>query len=323
MSQFDFDDNSDALTSNNFGFANINSKTGKQSSKINNDEFNDFDENYNETNTKKHNVFNPNEVLSKNNASKVNRTTTPFGKEKSFPTTTNKIVKEREDATQSKKIFNPSLSSTPTLSNYNSGVSTQMGNDELSGFVNMNEDRNTFDPNKPYDPNEETPLLEELGISPQRIKEKIISVITINKLNKKILEDSDMTGPFLIFILFCFTLILQKKTHFGYIYGTTLFGGFIINTLMNLMSKKESILLYNTISVLGYCMIPIVFASFIGILINLKALVGSVTCLACIVMSSYSASNFFEEVLAMQSQKWLIFYPLMLFYTSFLLVTMY
>lgn len=321
MSQFDFDDNSDALTSNNIGFANINNKSGKQVTRINNNEFNNFDENLGEnTINKKANVFNPNEVNSKTNTSKINRTTTPFGKE-SNPMTS-KITKERDDLPQSKKIFNPSLDQ--GFSSYNSGISTQMGADELSGFVNMNEDRTPiFDPNKPYDPNEETPILEELGISPQRIKEKIISVITINKLNKKILEDSDMTGPFLIFILFCITLILQKKTHFGYIYGTTLFGGFIINTLMNLMSKKESILLYNTISVLGYCMLPIVFASFIGILINLKALVGSITCLACIIMSSYSASNFFEEVLAMQSQKWLIFYPLMLFYTSFLLVTMY
>lgn len=321
-SQFDFDDNSDALTSNNIGFANINNKSGKQVTKINNNEFDDFEENLNDNIIgKKPNVFNPNEVNSKP-TSKINRTTTPFAKEAKSTINTSKTAKERDDVS-SKKIYNPTLLE-QGFSNYNSGASTQMGSDELSGFVNMNEDRTPmFDPNKPYDPNEETPLLEELGISPQRIKEKIISVITINKLNKKILEDSDMTGPFLIFILFCVTLILQKKTHFGYIYGTTLFGGFIINTLMNLMSKKESILLYNTISVLGYCMLPIVFASFIGIIISLKALVGFITCLACIIMSSYSASNFFEEVLAMQSQKWLIFYPLMLFYTSFLLVTMY
>lgn len=319
MSQFDFDDGSDALTSNNIGFVGIGKPKNKTVLK-NIDQFDEFEENNDDP--KKPNVFNPANL--KNTSDKLNRNTKPFGLENNKNLSQGTRVNNL-DSNQPKKIFNPTLENSRFSSNvYNNNSTQNNSNDELSGFVNINEDRKPmFDPSKPYDPNEETPLLEELGISPQRIKEKIISVVTFNKINKKILDDSDMTGPFLIFILFCITLILQKKTHFGYIYGTTLFGGFIINTLMNLMSKKESILLYNTISVLGYCMLPIVFASFIGIIINLKAFVGSVTCLACIIMSSYSASNFFEEVLAMQSQKWLIFYPLMLFYTSFLLVTMY
>lgn len=163
----------------------------------------------------------------------------------------------------------------------------------------------------------------ELGINPERIYEKIISVLTIHKVDKKILEDSDMTGPFLIFILFGVSLILQKKSHFGYVYGITLFGGFIICNLMNLMSRRESILLYNTISVLGYCMLPVVIASFFAVMISLKAVIGSVLCLAAILMSSYAATNFFEEVLQMHSQKWLVFYPLVMFYTCFTLLTIY
>ena len=190
-------------------------------------------------------------------------------------------------------------------------------------MVDLDGGNNNFDPNKMYDPNEELPLLTELGICPDRIKEKIISVITMKKLDKQMLEDSDMSGPFIIFIFFALSLVLQKKAHFGYIYGTTLFGGFIISTLMNLISKKESILLYNTISVLGYCMIPVVATSFIGLIIELKALVGSILCIGSIIMGSYTASNFFEEVLSLKSQKFLIFYPLMLFYTSFLLITVY
>lgn len=194
---------------------------------------------------------------------------------------------------------------------------------ELSGFVELDSNKKSFDPNKEYNPEEEIPLLEELGISTDRIKEKIFSVMTFHKVNKKILEDADMTGPFLIFIVFALSLILQKKTHFGYIYGINLFGGVIISTLMNLMSKKESIMLYNTISVLGYCMIPIVLASFIGVFISLKEVFGFLLCFFAIIGSSITATNFFEEVLNMQSQKWLIFYPLLLFYTCFLLLTVY
>lgn len=199
---------------------------------------------------------------------------------------------------------------------------------DLGGFIPL-EEKNTrkYDPKKEYDPtveyDDEVPILEELGISPQRIKEKIFSVLTIHKVDKIVLEDADMAGPFLIFIIFAVFLILQKKTHFGYIYGITLFGGFILSTLMNLMSRKESILLYNTISVLGYCMIPVVLTSFIGIFLSLKQFIGIIVCMISIGASSYTATMFFEEVLAMQSQKWLVFYPVLLFYSSFVLLTVY
>jgi hypothetical protein len=81
------------------------------------------------------------------------------------------------------------------------------------------------------------PLLEELGISPANIKHKLISVLTFHRIDKQILEDSDMAGPLLVFILFAFSLVLQTKTHFGYLYGLAIFGSLMIYLLMNLMSN--------------------------------------------------------------------------------------
>lgn len=338
MSNFDFDDENDAITSASIGKLNLNipknQKTKPQNLLTMNNNFEESDE----RNLKNATTFNPNQI---SNASTHNNSLNPknkpirplltnnndFNSNKNNHNNLNNFNDDGETPFQiknKKTIFNPAINN--NNDNFNNSINMTMQNentDELSGFVNLNEEKKTFDPSKPYDPNEELPILEELGINPERIKEKVLSVVMIHKVNKQVLDDADMTGPFLIFIAFCLSLILQKKTHFGYIYGTTLFGGFIINTIMNLMSKKESILLYNTISVLGYCMIPIVLTSFIGLLINLKALVGLITCIASIIMASYTATNFFEEVLRMQSQKWLIFYPLILFYTSFLLVTMY
>lgn len=92
---------------------------------------------------------------------------------------------------------------------------------------------------------------------------------------------------------------------------------------MNLMSKNTSILFYNTISVLGYCLLPVVLASFIGLLVSLKGLVGVLVCLFSIIYSSYSATNFFEESLSLQNRKILLLYPLILYYTSYLLITLY
>ena len=96
---------------------------------------------------------------------------------------------------------------------------------------------------------EELPLLEEMGINPQNIKNKIIVVITLKRIDKKFLEDSDMAGPLLIFLLFAFSSVLQYKINFGYIYGISLFGSILLFLLLNLMSKNNGILLYNTISV--------------------------------------------------------------------------
>jgi hypothetical protein len=52
------------------------------------------------------------------------------------------------------------------------------------------------------------PLLEELGICPDNIKKKLISVLTFHRVDKQILEDADMAGPLLVFILFGVSLVL-------------------------------------------------------------------------------------------------------------------
>ena len=75
--------------------------------------------------------------------------------------------------------------------------------------------KNAYDPVNIEHKNEtetetDPPLLEELCISPQNIKHKLISVLTFHKIDKQILEDSDMSGPFLVIILFCLSLVLVK-----------------------------------------------------------------------------------------------------------------
>ena len=182
---------------------------------------------------------------------------------------------------------------------------------------------NNKEQNNNEEDEEEWPLLEELGINPQNIKNKIIGVITLKRIDKKFLEDSDMAGPLLIFLLFAFSLVLQYKINFGYIYGISLFGSILLFLLLNLMSKNNGILLYNTISVLGYCLIPIVLLSFIAVFLDMKNFLGGILSLVAIVLSSLNASRFFEIGLEMYSQRWLIFYPVALFYTCFVLVTIY
>ena len=196
---------------------------------------------------------------------------------------------------------------------------TKSAYEENSQKDNNNEEKE----NKNEEDEIEPPLLEELGINPQNIKNKIIGVITLKRIDKKFLEDSDMAGPLLIFLLFAFSSVLQYKINFGYIYGISVFGSILLFLLLNLMSKNSGILLYNTISVLGYCLIPIVLLSFIAVFMDMKNFVGGIFAFLAIVLASLNASRFFEIGLDMYSQRWIIFYPVALFYTCFVLVTIY
>ena len=179
MSQFDFENNDDPWAS--VGTIAINNDNNSKTNKIDNSKKQD---------TK---VFNPN----KTNDSKTKKSQET---KKPFPVKNTNI---ENNYVNTFNDFNPE--------------SNTMADNQLSGFVNLDSTKKTFNPNKEYKPDEEEdelPLLEALGISTQRIKEKIISVFTMHKLDKQLLEDSDMAGPFMIFVIFAISLILQKKTHF-------------------------------------------------------------------------------------------------------------
>ena len=240
--------------------------------------------------------------------------------------------KEQENnISNEKNVFNPYENTDektelkPKIKNENSTSEnidlTKSAYDENSKNDN-NEDKNN-NINNNEEEEEELPLLEELGINPQNIKKKIIGVITLKRIDKKFLEESDMAGPLLIFLLFALSSVLQYKINFGYIYGISVFGSILVFLLLNLMSKNEGILLYNTISVLGYCLIPIVLLSFIAVFFDMKNIFGGIIAMICIILSSLNASRFFEIGLEMHSQRWIIFYPVALFYTCFVLVAIY
>ena len=241
----------------------------------------------------------------------------PFGKEKNVFNPYEETNEEKETKDDEKSKLKPKVK------NQNEELSENIDLSKNAYDENDSKDNENKDNNNEED-EEELPLLEELGINPQNIKNKIIGVITLKRIDKQFLKDSDMAGPLLIIMLFAFSLVLQYKINFGYIYGISLFGSVLIFLLLNLMSKgNNSILLYNTMSVLGYCLIPIVLLSFFAIFLDMKNIFGEVLSLIAIILSSLNASRFFEIGLDMSSQRWLIFYPIALFYTCFVLVTIY
>jgi len=169
----------------------------------------------------------------------------------------------------------------------------------------------------------EPPLLEELGVNFDHIKSKSLTVLNpLRRPEQNIMDDADLAGP----ILFCFCfgtfLLLSGKPQFGYIYGVALLGDLCLYLLLNLMSPT-GIDAYRVTSVLGYCLLPLVLTSFFSIALNLDSLIGYVLSIASIVWCSYSASGIFVSVLQMQNQRFLVGYPVMLFYASFALLTVF
>lgn len=70
-------------------------------------------------------------------------------------------------------------------------------------------------------------------------------------------------------------------------------------------------------SVLGYCLLPLVATSLVGIVVPMDTPLGIVLTSAAILWSTYSASGIFCAVSRMRSMRALVAYPLALFYVGF------
>lgn len=83
---------------------------------------------------------------------------------------------------------------------------------------------------------------------------------------KEVAMESDMSGTIFICIMFGLLLMLKGKIKFGNIYGFGLTGCAALWMLINLLMKKgHSIDLYNTISVLGYSLLPFVLLAVVNL----------------------------------------------------------
>ncbi|KAF8544735.1 hypothetical protein BDD12DRAFT_723195 [Trichophaea hybrida] len=166
---------------------------------------------------------------------------------------------------------------------------------------------------------DEPPLLEELGVNFTHIKGKTLAVLNpLQTVDQHMMDDSDVAGPIIFCVLFGTFLLLSGKVHFGYIYGVALLGSVTLHLLLNLMSPPTHSLNYiRSASVLGYCLLPLVFTSGLGVAYPLDRMLGYLLSVAAIVWSTYAASNMFVGVLGVREMRWLVAYPLALFYSVF------
>ncbi|KAF9582945.1 hypothetical protein BGW38_010551 [Lunasporangiospora selenospora] len=169
----------------------------------------------------------------------------------------------------------------------------------------------------------EPPLLEELGINFGHIKTKSFTVLNpLRPVDRHIMDDTDLAGPLIFGIAFGTFLLLSGKQHFGYIYGVAVVGCSLLYFILNLMSP-QGVDIPKTASVLGYCMLPLVMLSCVSTLVTLNGGLGYLFSVLAIIWCTYSSSGFFTAVLGMNDQRFLVAYPVGLFYGCFALMIVF
>ncbi|XP_025085571.1 LOW QUALITY PROTEIN: protein YIPF5-like [Pomacea canaliculata] len=170
---------------------------------------------------------------------------------------------------------------------------------------------------------DEPPLMEELGINFDHIMQKTMTVLNpLKAADHSIMQDTDLAGPLVFCLAFGGSLLLSGKVHFGYIYGIGVVGCLAMYCLLNLMSMT-GVSVGVIISVLGYCLLPMVLLSASSIVFSLQGMLGIVLTCVAVAWCSVSASKLFVSALAMDSQQPLVAYPCALVYGVFALITVF
>ncbi|XP_043289437.1 protein YIPF5 [Venturia canescens] len=177
---------------------------------------------------------------------------------------------------------------------------------------------------------DEPPLLEELGIDPDRIIQKTLAVM--NPFHRRgqmddanyLTQDSDLAGP----VAFClalagFLLLAGSKAHFGYVYGLAVTSCLLMYILQSLMSSTGNITLASVASVLGYCLLPVVALAGLSIFTTLRGPFGLILAALAVTWATLSASRLFCAMSGEEKQRLLIAYPCVLLYGVFTLIVIF
>ncbi|KAL7109183.1 hypothetical protein ACP275_06G159100 [Erythranthe tilingii] len=115
---------------------------------------------------------------------------------------------------------------------------------------------------------DEPPLLEELGINTKQIYQKTLSILNPIRVNHHLHEDADLSGPFLFLIAFGLFQLLAGKLHFGIILGWMTMASMFLYVIFNMLAGRNGNLdMYKCLSLLGYCMLPIVMLSALSLFV--------------------------------------------------------
>ena len=177
---------------------------------------------------------------------------------------------------------------------------------------------------------DEPPLLEELGIDPDRIIQKTLAVM--NPFHRRgqtddanyLTQDSDLAGPVAFCLVLAGCLLLAgSKAHFGYVYGLAVTSCLLMYLLQSLMSSTGNITLSSVASVLGYCLLPVDVLAGLSIFTTLRGPIGMMIAALAVAWATLSASRLFCAMSGEEKQRLLIAYPCVLLYGVFTLIVIF
>ena len=221
----------------------------------------------------------------------------------------------------------------------NAGMTTADGNAATNGTPSFS----MFMPSapmqqQPYDASDpmhsienEAPLLEELGINIQHILLKTKAVVfPFSRFGGDqidpvaICQDSDLPGAIALLLLLGGEMVLTGKLQFGYIYIYGLTGCIFMTLLVNLISPTDAVSFWTVTSIMGYALLPVNILALVKIfvmdLINMQTF-GKILGALTVLWSTMASARLLELGCGLRDQRMLIMYPLLLFYSAFVMMT--
>ena len=202
---------------------------------------------------------------------------------------------------------------------------------------------------------DEPPLLEELGVDfaqiARRAKSAMNPLPSRKKHTRETSKDDDLAGPLVVFGLIATLHALQGKGHYGYILGWSAIASGLTCWLLNQLTAQnnndagENLSLSRTASVIGYNATSILFLSVVKAFVHsegssngsksssgggsLSGTTNSFGILAfacvCILQASSKSSGLFLHGMGQcgEGKRLVVFYPMVLLYSLYALLTLY
>ena len=139
------------------------------------------------------------------------------------------------------------------------------------------------------------------------------------------MDDDDLTGPLAFGLALGGELLLAGKLQFGYVYGFGISGWVAMTLLLNLLNPNGAVNALKVVSILGYALLPCNFLAGINVVIRIGKLgwVGVVLAVLTIAWCTAASTRLFERGCDMRSQRFLVAYPGALFYSAFVMITIF
>ncbi|KAI9124372.1 hypothetical protein K1719_004294 [Acacia pycnantha] len=171
---------------------------------------------------------------------------------------------------------------------------------------------------------DEPPLLEELGINTRQIWSKTSSILYPVRINPNLHDDADLSGPFLLLMAFGLFQLLAGKIHFGIILGWLTVAALFLYFVFNMLAGRHGTLdLHSCVSLLGYCMLPMVILSVLSLFLPQASFAIFVIAAIFVTWSTRVCTKLLVEVGRWDEHRGLVAYACFLIYSLFSLLIIF